>query len=155
MDIAIGLGVGIPAAALVITLIAGLLRQASAISNLRARLDSLEVTTTKVHAVAGQLVLATGNEDEAKRLLLLLTSGTTYPPAPSNPFTPDETDRYDRYIAMAKAGDRFTPQQAADFDFLVQRYKEEHPTDPNWIGLAALGAFIVGLYLIGKRQDDA
>ncbi len=51
---------------------------------------------------------------------------------------------------MAQNGEPFNEAEVRDFNALIQRYRQDYPKDPNVTGLLVLGAFLLGLYLLGR-----
>ena len=75
------------------------------------------------------------------------------PPSPTNPLLHEEQQRLDSYVALARSGGPFTPDQVEDFKGIIEKLQEEHPDDPStWGPLAALAALLVGLYLIRRSK---
>lgn len=68
----------------------------------------------------------------------------------SNPLTPQEINRLNHYLAKARQGSHFLPQEAEDFRDLSIRARSMQPENPNWWPLATLAAFIFGLWLGSK-----
>ena len=92
--------------------------------------------------------------DESQRVEIIkaLASGINPPRAPNNPFSKDEAARYNSYIQMAQNGERFDEQEVRDFNYLIERYRQDNPKDPNITGLLVLGAFLLGLYLLSRSK---
>ena len=68
----------------------------------------------------------------------------------SNPLTPGEINRLNHYLVKARQGSAFLPEEAQDFRDLGIKARNAHPENPNWAPLAALAAFIFGLWLGSK-----
>lgn len=68
----------------------------------------------------------------------------------SNPLTPGEINRLNHYLVKAQQGSTFLPEEAQDFRDLGIKARNAYPENPNWAPLAALAAFIFGLWLGSK-----
>ena len=73
-------------------------------------------------------------------------------PVSTNPISYDEQQRLNGYIELARAGGPFTPDQVRDYRVLVAKLEEENPNDRQVGGLLALGALLLGLYILGKED---
>ena len=73
--------------------------------------------------------------------------------APNNPLTQDEYQRLTRYIALARGGGPFTPEQVRDYQAIIRKLEEEKPLNRDIWPLVALGALLLGMYLLGKREQ--
>ena len=74
--------------------------------------------------------------------------------AQANPLTLQEADRLRNYISKARRGEYFTPSEVEDYNELVQRMEAERPNDPGIWPLLAIGAFLLGLFLGGRKRDE-
>ena len=121
------------------------------------KLERLEGRVAAYTATLSALAQAVGGlsaivQDEGRRIEITraLTAGLNPPPAPSNPFSDEEAAGYNRYVQMARNGEPFSEAEVRDFNALIQRYRQDHHKDPNVTGLLVLGAFLLGLYLLGR-----
>ena len=106
--------------------------------------------------ITGLLVQkASRSEDDRSEIIRHYTAMAQLPGAPANPLAVEERARLDRYINMARAAEPFTPQQVEDYRQITEKLREEDPSDETLWPLLGLGAFLNGLYLIGKNRDAA
>lgn len=108
---------------------------------------------SSVGKAVGALAAASPDPAVRSETMRVLAVGIHAPRAPDNPFSHEEAARYNRFVQMAENGETFTPDQVRDFNMLIERYREEHPNDPASTGLLILGAFLVGLYLLGRKDQ--
>ena len=73
-------------------------------------------------------------------------------PIPDNPISPDEHKRLNNYIELARRGGPFTPEQVTDYRSIVAKLEAERPQDTEVWKLVALGALLLGLYILGKKD---
>ena len=109
-------------------------------------------TLSALAQAVGNLAAIVPDESQRVEITKALASGINPPRAPNNPFSNDEAARYNRYIQMAQNGERFDEQEVRDFNYLIERYRQDNPKDPNVTGLLVLGAFLLGLYLLSKSK---
>ena len=118
------------------------------ISRKLERLEGRVATFTATLSALGQAVggLAAIVPDEERRIEITraLAAGLNPPRAPSNPFSGEEAARYNSYVQMAQNGEPFNEVEVRDFNVLIQRYRQDHPKDPNVTDLWVLGAFLLG-----------
>ena len=93
---------------------------------------------------------AFSDEDIGKLMQQVASSISVKEIQTSNPLTPQEINRLNRYLTKARQGSPFLPQEAQDFRDLSIRARNMQPENPNWWPLATLGAFIFGLWLGSK-----
>jgi len=74
-------------------------------------------------------------------------------PIPNNPISLEERQRLNHYVLKAQRGQPFTIQEVNDYREIVAKLEEEKPDDRSVWALAALGAFLVGLYLLSRRDE--
>ena len=71
---------------------------------------------------------------------------------PNNPISPEEHQRLNFYIDLAKRGGPFTPEQVIDYRAIVAKLEAEKPQDSDVWQLVGLGALLLGLYMLGKKD---
>ena len=94
-------------------------------------------------------------DDDRAEIIRHYTAMAQLPGAPANPLAPEEQARLNSYVNMARAAEPFTPQQVEDYRQITEKLREEHPSDESLWPLLGLGAFLIGLYLVGKNRDAA
>ena len=70
---------------------------------------------------------------------------------PTNPLTPYEYERLTAYLELAQAGGPFTPEHVREYRAIVAKMEAEKPKDPEVWDWVALGALLLGIYLMGKE----
>lgn len=71
-----------------------------------------------------------------------------------NPLNREEAVRLRGYVAQARRGEFFTSDQVEDYNRLVKRMEQDRPDDPGVWPLVALGAFLLGLFLASKSEEQ-
>lgn len=74
--------------------------------------------------------------------------------ARANPLSPSEAQRFRELVAKARRGDFFSQAEAWEYNDLLRLVREDRGDDPGIWPLVALGAFLAGLYLGSRRDDD-
>lgn len=74
-------------------------------------------------------------------------------PIPTNPISPEEDIRLRNYLARARQGSIFTPEEVRDYRAIVGKLQDDHPQDRNIWPLIALGALLLGMFLGGREND--
>ena len=110
----------------------------------------LAMTGSLVNALNRQGVITT---DEMAEIVQNFVELAEVPSAPNNPLSPNEYARLVSYIQLARTGGPFTPDQVRDYQALVAQLEEERPRDNNVWALVGLGALLLGMYLLGKRDE--
>ena len=67
----------------------------------------------------------------------------------TNPLSQDEVRRLNMYIEKVKRGEKFSREEAEEFERLAKKLRDENPNDPLCIFLAGLAGFILGLTVMG------
>ena len=70
-----------------------------------------------------------------------------------NPLTSEDAQRFRELVNKARRGEWFTRTEVEHYDRLIRIVRAEHPDDPSIWPLVALGAFLSGLY-VGQRQEE-
>ena len=91
-------------------------------------------TLTALAQAVGNLAAIVPNEAQRVEITKALASGINPPRAPNNPFSNDEAARYNRYIQMAQTqmaqnGEHFDERQVRDFNYLIERYRQDNPKE--------------------------
>ena len=106
--------------------------------------------------ITGLLVQkASLSDEERAEVIRHYTAMAKLPGASANPLAPDEQARLNEYVNMARAAEPFTPQQVEDYQRITEKLRQEHPQDETLWPPLGLGAFLIGLYLLGKNRDAA
>lgn len=104
--------------------------------------EALPYLSTKKVAGAAQ-----GLDQFRKALLRLLVPVVAFEQAAGNPLTRDELHRLMQYNATLE--DRMlTPEEAADFQALVNKIEADHPKKPGVGALVATAAILAGLAVL-------
>jgi hypothetical protein len=69
-----------------------------------------------------------------------------------NPLSNDEAWRLNNYIDKARRGEFFTTGEVEDYNVLIGQAQQDRPNDPGLWPLAALGAFLLGIFLASRKQ---
>jgi hypothetical protein len=125
---------------------------------MESSLDQLRTQSNGHLVVTGKLVSSFVTRGDLSRddISVILSTYTTLaqiPPIPNNPISPQEHQRLNNYIEMARQGQWFTPAQVEDYQAIVRKIQEERPNDRNLLALLGLGALLLGLFLLGKQED--
>lgn len=131
---------------------------------IESRFDRMEYSIEQIRvqgnghlALTGSLVTALSRQglispDELSGILQNFIAIGGVLAIPTNPLTPEEHQRLSDYLQLAKAGGPFTPDQVRDYRVIVAKLEEEKPKDPDVWGWVALGALLLGIYLLGKEE---
>tara|TARA_B100000378_G_scaffold213288_1_gene176345 strand:- start:113 stop:631 length:519 start_codon:yes stop_codon:yes gene_type:complete len=119
-------------------------------------IDQIRVQGNGHLALTGSLVTAlTRNQlissDELVLIIQNFVSIGGVLNVPTNPLTPYEYERLTAYLELAQAGGPFTPEQVREYRAIVAKMEAEKPKDPEVWGWVALGALLLGIYLMGKE----
>jgi hypothetical protein len=68
-----------------------------------------------------------------------------------NPLSYDDARRLNNYVDKARRGQFFTSWEVEDYNALIRQVQQDRPNDPGLWPLAALGAFLLGLFLASKK----
>ena len=151
--------------ALLVTVVTIGIGMARRFDRIDSRLDQIEHSIDQIRlqgnghlALTGSLVTALNRQgaispDELAGILQNFISIGGVLAIPTNPITPEEHERLAYYLDLARAGGPFTPDQVRDYRAIVAILEEEKPQDPDVWGWVALGALLLGIYLLGKQQD--
>jgi len=123
------------------------------LERLEGRVAAYTATLSALGEAVGGLAAIVPDEERRIEIIRALAAGLNPPRAPSNPFSDEEAARYNGYVQMAENGEPFSEAEVRDFNVLIQRYRQDHPQDPNVTGLVVLGAFLLGL-LLGRRRGQ-
>ena len=69
-----------------------------------------------------------------------------------NPLSYDEAQRLNYYISKVRSGDFFTTEEVEDYNALIGQVQQDKPNDPGLWPLAALGAFLLGIFLASSKK---
>lgn len=128
------------------------------------RLDRIEWGIEQVRTqsnghitLTGSLIAALNREGGLTRpeVTALLASYTDLAKVyiiPNNPISPEEHARLNSYIERARQGGFFSAEDVLDYQAIVRKLEEEKPKDRAVWSLVALGAFLVGLFLLGQEE---
>ena len=123
------------------------------LERLEGRVAAYTATLSALGQAVGGLAPIVPDEERRVEITRALAAGLNPPRAPSNPFSGEEAARYNGYVQMAQNGESFNEAEVRDFNALIQRYRQDHPKDPNVTGLLVLGAFLIGL-LLGRQRGQ-
>ena len=122
------------------------------LGGLEGRVAAYTATLSALGQAVGGLAAIVPDQERRIEITMALAAGLNPPRAPSNPFSGEEAARYNSYVQMAQNGEPFNEVEVRDFNALIQRYRQDHPKDPNLTGLLVLGAFLLGLYMVGRQR---
>lgn len=69
-----------------------------------------------------------------------------------NPLSDDDARRLNNYVDKARRGEFFTSEEVEDYNTLIGQVQQDRPNDPGLWPLAALGAFLLGVFLASQKK---
>ena len=128
------------------------------LNNISWGVENLRNSSNAQITLTGALIQALNNQghlspQDMSKLISTYTEMAHVGPIPTNPISPDERRRLQMYLDRARQGGTFTPQEVGDYQDIVRRLQEDHPQDRNVWPLIGLGALLLGLFLLGKKEE--